>query len=173
MFAARLLVCEGGGSAGVGFGGGVVAVSSYIGGTRGSGVLDSADDVLEISVVRGVGGVYDMCMCLTLGGVGGVGGEWVTGLGLGFTNSGVTWGKWDMWLCFGCGGVGGRLGPGSGRVGLCYVCVCCESGFSVLCRWQVQVYVYCARLIPAHLMCTQCSIPLQLIDICVLICICL
>ena len=40
------------------------------------------------------------------GGVGGVGGEWVTGLGLGFTNSGGTWGKWDM-------------------------CLCCESGLSV------------------------------------------
>ena len=35
--------------------------------------------MLEISVVRGVGGVYDMCMCLARGGVGGVGGEWVTG----------------------------------------------------------------------------------------------
>ena len=55
--------------------------------------------------------------------------------GLGFTNSGGTWGKWDMCLCFGCcgvGGVGGRLGPRSGRVGWCYVCVCYESGFSVL-----------------------------------------
>ena len=31
-------------------------------------------------------------------GVGGVGGEWVRGLGLGFTNSGRTWGKWDMYL---------------------------------------------------------------------------
>ena len=39
------------------------------------------------------------------GGVGGVAGECVTGLGLGFTNSGGTWGKWDMCLCFGCGGV--------------------------------------------------------------------
>ena len=58
MFAARLLVCEGDGCAGVGFGGGVVAVSAYMGSTRGSGVLASADDVLEISVVRGVGGVY-------------------------------------------------------------------------------------------------------------------
>ena len=29
--------------------------------TRGSGVLSS--DVLELSVVRGVGGVCDMCMC--------------------------------------------------------------------------------------------------------------
>ena len=28
--------------------------------------------------------------------------------------------------------VGGQPGPGSGRVGWCYVCVCCESGFSVL-----------------------------------------
>ena len=38
-----------------------------------SGVLSSAGDVLEMSVVRGVGGVCDMYMCLTLGGVGGVG----------------------------------------------------------------------------------------------------
>ena len=36
------------------------------------------------------------------GRVGGVGAECVTGLGLGFTNSGGTWG-----LCFGCGDVGG------------------------------------------------------------------
>ena len=43
------------------------------------------------------------CVCGLLG-AGGVGGEWVTGLGLGVTNSGGTWGKWDM--CFGCGGVG-------------------------------------------------------------------
>ena len=68
--------------------------------------------------------------------VGGVGGEWVSGLGLGFTNPGRTRGKWDMCLCFSCGGVGvevgGRLGPGSGRVGWCYVCVCCESGLFVL-----------------------------------------
>ena len=62
-------------------GGGVVAVSAYMGG---SGVLSSAGDVLEMSVLIGVGGVCDMCMCLARGGVGG---EWVTGLGLGFTNS--------------------------------------------------------------------------------------
>ena len=31
-------------------------------------------DVLEMSVVRGVGGVCDMCMCLACGGVEGVGG---------------------------------------------------------------------------------------------------
>ena len=39
-------------------------VSAYIGGIRGSGVLSSTGDVLEMSVVRGVGGVCDMCMCL-------------------------------------------------------------------------------------------------------------
>ena len=40
-------------------------------------------------------------------------------------------------------------------------------------RWQVQVSVYCAMRIPAHLRCTQCSILLYLIDICFLACICL
>ena len=49
--------CEGDGNAGVGSVGGVVLVSACIGGTRGSGVLSSAGDVLEMSVVRGVGGV--------------------------------------------------------------------------------------------------------------------
>ena len=37
-----------------------------------------------------------------------------------------------LWLRWSLGGAGGRLGPGSGRVGWCYVCVCCESGFFVL-----------------------------------------
>ena len=68
----------------------MVVVSAYMGGTRGSGVMSIAGNVLEICVVRGVGGVCDMCMCLARGWVGGVGGEWVTGLGLGFTNSGGT-----------------------------------------------------------------------------------
>ena len=44
-----------------GSGGGVVAVSACMSGTRGSGVLSSAGDVL-MSVVRGVGGVCDMCL---------------------------------------------------------------------------------------------------------------
>ena len=70
---ARMCVCKGDGSAGVESGAGVVAVSAYMGGTRGSGVLSSAGDVLAMSVVRGVGGVYDMCMCLARSGVGGVG----------------------------------------------------------------------------------------------------
>ena len=38
MFAARLLGCEGNGYTGVGSRGGVVVVSAYMGGTRGSSV---------------------------------------------------------------------------------------------------------------------------------------
>ena len=121
VFAARLLVCEGDGSAGVGFGGGVFAVSAYMGGTRGSGVLVSAGDVLEISVVRGVGA------------------EWVTGLGLGITNSGGTWVKWDMCLGFGCGGVGGIGREWMGGLG------------QGLGGWCGVMSVYCARRILAHL----------------------
>ena len=71
MFAARLLECEGDSNADVWSGGGVVAVSAYMGGTRSSGVLASACDVLETSVVRGVGVVCDMCMCLVRAGWGG------------------------------------------------------------------------------------------------------
>ena len=39
----------------------------HMGGTRSSGIVSSAADVLWMSVVRGmsgVGGVCDMCMCL-------------------------------------------------------------------------------------------------------------
>ena len=43
--------------------------------------------------------------------------------------------------------VGGGLGQG-----LCVV------SLDSLCRWQVQISVYCARRIPAHFRCTQCSI---------------
>ena len=46
-------------------------MSACMSGTRGSGVLSSTGDVLEMSVVRGVGGVSDMCMCLARGCVGG------------------------------------------------------------------------------------------------------
>ena len=63
-------MCNGDGNAGVGSGGGVVALSAYMGGTCGSGGLSSAGHVLEMSVVRGVGGVCDMCMCLARGGAG-------------------------------------------------------------------------------------------------------
>ena len=68
-------------------------MSACMSGTRGSGVLSSTGDVL----VRGVGGVCDMCMCLAQGGVGGEGGKWMRELGV-----------LDMCLCFACGGVGGE-----------------------------------------------------------------
>ena len=91
-------------------------------GTRGSGVLSSTGDVL----VRGVGGVCDMCMCLARGGVGG---EWKRELGLCFTNPVGTGGVLDMCLCFGCGGVGGvggewvgGLDQGRERWGGLYLC---------------------------------------------------
>ena len=63
--------------------------------------------ILRMSVVRGirgVGGVCETCMCLARGGVGGEAVKW-----------GVV-----------CG-----VGSESGGVGLCYVCVSCESGFYV------------------------------------------
>ena len=84
--------------------GGVVGVNACMSGTRGLGVLSSTGDVLEMSVVRGVGGVCDMCMCLARGGVGGERGEWMRLLGLGFTNPVVTVGVLNVCLCFGCGG---------------------------------------------------------------------
>ena len=39
VYAAKILGCEGDGNGGAGSRGGVVAVSAYMGGTRGSGVL--------------------------------------------------------------------------------------------------------------------------------------
>ena len=71
----------------------VVVSAGHVGGTRGSGIVSSAADVLWISVVhamRRVGGVCEMCMCLAQSGVGGDGGELMRGLGLGFTNPVVT-----------------------------------------------------------------------------------
>ena len=81
---------------------GVVAESACMSGTRGSGVLSSTGDVLEMSVVRGVGGVCDSGRC------GWRGGEWMREFGLGFTNPVGTGGMSDMCLCFGCDGVGGE-----------------------------------------------------------------
>ena len=57
------------------------------------------------------------------------GGEWMRGLGLGFT---ILWEQGECWtyVCFGCGGVGGEWvgGLDQGLEGWCYVCVRCESG---------------------------------------------
>ena len=99
-------MCVGDGNAGVRSGRDVVMVSACMSGTRGSGVLSSTGDVLEISVVRGVGGMCEMCMCLARGCVSGEWVEWMRELGLGFTNPVGIGGVLDMCLCFGCGGAG-------------------------------------------------------------------
>ena len=62
--------CEGDNNAGVGMD---VVGAGHVGGTRGLCIVSIAADVLWMSVVRGmrgVAGVCEMCMCLTLGGVG-------------------------------------------------------------------------------------------------------
>ena len=94
------------------------------------------------------------------------GSEWMRGLGLGFTNSVGTGGVLDVCLCFGSDGVGGEGGEWVGpwttvwRVGWS-MSVCVVSQHS-LCRWKVEVSVYYAWRIPAHLRCTQCSILFNL-----------
>ena len=97
-------------------------MSACMSGTRGSGVLSSTGNVL----VRGVGGVCDMCMCLARGGVGGEGGDWMRELGLGFTNPVGTGGGVGH-VSFGCGGVGGEWVGAWTRVGSGGVVLClCE-----------------------------------------------
>ena len=105
-------------------------MSACMSGTRGSGVLSSTGDLLEMSVVRGVGGVCDMCMCLARSGV-----DERIGFGLyqscgdrGSVGRVSVWLRWCGWCRW---GVGRGLGPESGAVGWCYVCVRCESGLSV------------------------------------------
>ena len=106
---------------------GVVVVSAgHVGGTRGSGIVSSTADVPGMSVLRGmrgVGGVCEKCMCLARVGIGG---EGVSGLGLGFTNHVGTGEGWTcvcvLWWCR--WGVGRGLGTG---LMLCL----CESGFFV------------------------------------------
>ena len=73
MYAERVRGCDGDGNAGVGAGGCVFAVNAgykYMDGTR---FVSTAVDVLEMSVVRGVSGVCELCKCLDRGGVVGVG----------------------------------------------------------------------------------------------------
>ena len=91
--------------------------SGHVDGTRGSSIVSSVSDVLWM---RGVGEVCEMCMCLVRGGVGGERGEWMRGLGLGFTNPVRTRRVLDVCLCLGCCGVGGEWIGGldqSGGVG--------------------------------------------------------
>ena len=90
-------------------------MSACMRGTRGSGVLYSTGDVF----VRGVGGVGERIgfgLYQSCGGMGSVG------------HVSVFWLRWCGWCRW---GVSRGIGPGSGAVGWCYVCVRCESGFSV------------------------------------------
>ena len=66
--------------------------------------MSSAADVLRM---RGVGGMCEMCMAR-----GGVGGEWIRGLGVGFNNPVGTGVVLDVCLCLGCSDVGGVGGGG-------------------------------------------------------------
>ena len=67
--------------------------AGHVGGTPGSGIMSSAADVLWMSVVRGMSevGICEMCMCLARGGIGG---EGMMVLGLGFTNPVRTRERW-------------------------------------------------------------------------------
>ena len=51
----------------------VSAVHEYVGGTRGSGIMSSAADVIGMSVVRGMRGDGGVCMCLAWDGLAGEG----------------------------------------------------------------------------------------------------
>ena len=98
--------------------------------------------------------VYISLMHSFLGRVGSV---WVRGLGLGLANPVGTWKVWDVCLCLGYGGVGGGMGGLGQYLGGCcgfiYVCVV---SLNYVCRWQVQVSVYCDKRTHAHLMYTHC-----------------
>ena len=83
----------------------------HVGGTRGSGIVSSAVNVLGMGVVRGMRGVVGLCemrMFLARGGVVRDAGEWRRGLSLGFTILVGTWGVLNVYLCVGCGGVDGE-----------------------------------------------------------------
>ena len=70
---------------------------------------------------------------------------------MGFSNPVRTGGVCDVCLCCGGGESGCVVGVTEGGV----ISVCVVS-LDYLCRWEVHVFVYCARWIPAHHRCTQC-----------------
>ena len=147
-YADRVRGCEGDGYAGVGGGEGVIAVIAgheYGGCTRVSGIVCSAADVLGMSVVRqlrGVGGVCEMCMRLARGGVGG---EWIRGLGMSFFNPVETGGVLDVCQCFGFGGVGDVGGEWVGWLGQGL------EGWVLLCLCELWVYIVCVDGKPRYL----------------------
>ena len=126
----------------------------------------------------GIGGVCEICVCVSLGAAW-VERGWVDeSIGFGLYQSCVNRGSigrvsvfWLRWCGWWRWGVGRVLGPWSGRVG--GVMSVWVMSLDYMCRWQVQVSVYCSWRIHAHLRCTQCWILLHLMDICFLTCICL
>ena len=122
-------------------------------------------------VVLGEGVLCEMCICLAGGGVGG---EWVRGLGkLGLVILGGDVGEFDVCWCLvwgGVGGVGGECRRGlelaKGKCGEVYVA---WGSLDSLCRWHIHVSVYWSTRICAHLRCTQCSEWLHLSDVCFLV----
>ena len=84
-------------------------------GTPGSVGVSSADDVLEMSGVRGVGGVYEMC-CVCLGG------------------ERIGFGPYQC--CRNMGSVGRMSVFGVRWYGIMSVCVV---SLDYLCRWQVYI----------------------------------
>ena len=79
----------------------IVLSAGHVDGTRGSGIVSKAADVLWMSVlrgIRGVGGVCEMCMCLARGSVGR---ERDERIGFGFTNPVRTGGVLDVCLNLG------------------------------------------------------------------------
>ena len=94
----RVWCCEVDGNAGVRDWRGVVSAGP-MGGTRGSGIVSSAADVLWMSVVhgmRGVGGVCEMFMCLARGGVDG---EWVSEWKDWLWALPILWEQGECWSC--------------------------------------------------------------------------
>ena len=82
--------------------------AGHVVGTRVPGIVFSAADVLWMSLLHGMRGVCDMCMCLARGGTGG---EWRVvvdeRIGFVFTNPVGVGGVLDVCLRLSCGGVGG------------------------------------------------------------------
>ena len=79
--------------------GAVVLSAGQVGGTRDSGIVSSAANMLGMSVVRGLRGIGGVCN--------GRRGEWMKGLGLIFTITVGIGGVLDVCLRLGCGDVCG------------------------------------------------------------------
>ena len=77
-------------------------------------VVSSAADVLWMSVVRGMRSWWNVYVF----GLGRRGGDWMRGLGLGFSNPVGTWGVLEVCLCLVCGGVGGEWVGASDQSGI-------------------------------------------------------